>query len=172
MPSDSAEIFRLYLMRHAHAGWATPNVSDFDRPLDERGRYEARDVAEQALMSGARPEVLISSPALRCRQTTAAFLDVFRDLKSQEDEQLYSGGSEAYLGHIVQHRDAGSLMMIGHNPMIEALAHHLARPSAIISPILMGYPTAGLLVLAFQKPLPHKMLHAGEVLHFIAPSLT
>jgi phosphohistidine phosphatase len=172
MPSDSAETFRLYLMRHAHAGWATPNTSDFDRPLDERGRYEARDVAEQALMAGLRPEVLISSPARRCRETTAAFLDVFRDLVSREDEQLYSGGSDAYLRHIVDLRDANSLMIIGHNPMIEALAHHLTRPSAIISPIAMGYPTAGLLVLAFSKPLPHKMLHAGEALHFIAPSLT
>jgi phosphohistidine phosphatase len=172
MPPDSAETFRLYLMRHAHAGWATPNVSDFDRPLDERGRFEARDVAEQAFMAGVRPDVLVSSPARRCRQTTAAFLDVFRDLKSREDEQLYSGGSEAYLGHIAQHQDAGSLMIIGHNPMIEALAHHLARPSAIIAPIAMGYPTAGLLVLVFPKPLPHKLLHAGEALRFIAPSLT
>lgn len=172
MPPDSAETFRLYLMRHAHAGWAMPNTSDFERPLDERGRFEARDVAEQALMAGIRPQVLISSPARRCRETTTALLDVFRDLRSREDEQLYSGGSEAYLGHIVEHRDAGSLMIIGHNPMIEALAHHLARPNAIIAPIAMGYPTAGLLVLAFPKPLPHKMLHAGEALHFIAPSLT
>ena len=172
MPPDSAPTFRLYLMRHAHAGWATPNVSDFDRPLDERGRFEARDVAEQALMAGVRPDMLVSSPALRCRQTASAFLDVFRDLKSREDEQLYSGGSEAYLGHIRQHADARSLMIIGHNPMIEALAHHLARPSAIISPIAMGYPTAGLLALVFPRPLPHKMLHAGQAEHFIAPSLT
>ncbi|CAN7375439.1 SixA phosphatase family protein [Rhizobium sp. LjRoot254] len=172
MPSDSAETIRLYLMRHAHAGWATPNTSDFERPLDEQGRFEARDVAEQALMAGMRPDVLVSSPARRCRETTAAFLDVFRDLRSQEDEQLYSGGSDAYLGHIVAHRDVGSLMIIGHNPMIEALAHHLARPSAIIAPIAMGYPTAGLLALSFPKPLPHKMLHAGEALHFFTPALT
>ena len=172
MPSDSAPTFRLYLMRHAHAGWATPNMSDYDRPLDERGRFEARDVAEQALMAGVRPDILVSSPAVRCRQTTAAFLDVFRDLKAREDEQLYSGGSEAYLGHISQHGDARSLMIIGHNPMIEALAHHLARPSAITGPIAMGYPTAGLLALAFPMPLPHTMLQAGQVEHFIAPSFT
>jgi len=172
MPSDSAPTFHLYLMRHAHAGWAAPNTSDFDRPLDERGRFEARDVAEQALMAGVRPDMLVSSPALRCRQTTSALLDVFRDLKSREDEQLYSGGSEAYLSHIVLHGDIRSLMIVGHNPMIEALAHHLARPSAVIAPIAMGYPTAGLLVLAFPMPLPHKILHAGRAEHFIAPSLT
>ncbi|TIV15839.1 MAG: histidine phosphatase family protein, partial [Mesorhizobium sp.] len=32
---------RLYLLRHAKAGWALPGVRDFDRPLDESGKADA-----------------------------------------------------------------------------------------------------------------------------------
>ena len=67
MQRASPETFRLYLVRHAHAGWAMPGVSDFDRPLDEAGRLEARDVAEQAALAGLIPDNLVFSPALRCR---------------------------------------------------------------------------------------------------------
>ena len=88
MPDARAETFRLYLVRHAHAGWATPGVSDFDRSLDETGRFEARDVAEQAALAGLVPNVLVSSPALRCRQTTSALLDVFRSVRPMEDMAL------------------------------------------------------------------------------------
>ena len=172
MPVQSIGTLRLHLVRHAHAGWAAPGVSDFERPLDERGRYEARDVAEQALMAGLRPALLVSSPARRCRETAAVFLDIFRDLTMDEDAELYSGGSEAYLRHVARLDEIGSLMMVGHNPMIEALAHHLARESGVTRPLAVGYPTAGLLTIAFPAPLPRKLLHAGEALHVITPSLT
>ncbi|RUZ11954.1 histidine phosphatase family protein, partial [Mesorhizobium sp. M7A.F.Ca.US.007.01.2.1] len=32
---------RLYLLRHAKAGWALPGMRDFDRPLDASGRADA-----------------------------------------------------------------------------------------------------------------------------------
>ena len=172
MPSDSAEHFHLYLVRHAHAGWAAPNVSDFDRPLDDAGRHEARDVAEQALMAGLRPAALVCSPALRCRQTAAAFLDVFRDLHPIEDMQLYAGGTDAYLAQIVRYGTERSLMIVGHNPMIEALAHHLTRQSQMLAPIELGYPTAGLLAIAFPTPLPERLFRAGQAFQLITPSLT
>lgn len=172
MPASSAETFRLYLVRHAHAGWGAPGVSDFDRPLDETGRFEARDVAEQAALAGLVPEVLVSSPALRCRQTTSALLEVFRSIRPTEDMGLYSGGPEAYLELIRKHAPSGSLMIVGHNPMIEACAHHLSRESDVMTPLALGYPTAGLLAIDFARPLPQHLSHRGRPVAFITPSLT
>jgi phosphohistidine phosphatase SixA len=63
-------------------------------------------------------------------------------------------------------------MIVGHNPMVEALAHHLVRESRVTAAAAMGYPTAGLLSIAFPTPMPHKLLHAGEALQLITPSLT
>ena len=172
MPDASAETFRLYLVRHARAAWATPGISDFDRPLDETGRFEARDVAEQAALAGLVPEILVSSPALRCRQTTSILLDVFRSVKPTEDIALYSGGPDAYFAHIRRHGSHRSLMIVGHNPMIEACADHLSRESDILAPLAIGYPTAGLLALDFAAPFPARLEQRGRPVAFITPSLT
>jgi phosphohistidine phosphatase len=172
MQSPHAETFRLYLIRHAHAAWPAPGVSDFDRPLDETGRFEARDVAEQAALAGLTPDVLVSSPALRCRQTTSVLLDVFRSVRPSEDMGLYSGGPDAYFAQIRKHGAARSLMIVGHNPMIEACAHHLSRESDVMTPLAVGYPTAGLLAIEFASPLPEHLARRGQPVALIMPSLT
>ena len=172
MPSPSAETFRLYLVRHAHAGWGAPGIGDFDRTLDEAGRFEARDVAEQAVLAGLVPEALVSSPATRCRQTTLALLDVFRAVRPTEDMLLYSGGPDAYFAQIRRHADGDSLMIVGHNPMIEAVAHHIARPSGLTSALCSGYPTAGLLAIDLARPLPDNLAQCGEAVALLTPSLT
>lgn len=172
MPNPPAATFRLYLVRHAHAAWGTPGVSDFDRPLDETGRLEARDVAEQAALAGLIPEVLVSSPALRCRQTTAVLLDVFRSVTPTEDMMLYSGGPDAYFEQIRRHGSRRSLMIVGHNPMIEACAHHLSRESDVMTALAIGYPTAGFLAIDFVSPLPDYLTHRGQPVALITPSLT
>jgi len=172
MPNTGAGIFRLYLVRHAHAAWGSPGVSDFDRTLDDRGRHEARDIAEQAMLAGLAPDVIVSSPAQRCRQTTSAMLEVFRAVRPLEDLALYSGGTDAYIAHILQHAGRGSLMIVGHNPMIEALAHHIARTSDVLAPLAAGYPTAGLLAIDIARPLPDVLAQAGEPVMLVTPSLT
>src|SRR3954454_205505 len=56
------------LLRHAHAvnrhAWSGP---DLERPLNERGLREAEALVE--LLSAVPVRRLLSSPALRCRQT-------------------------------------------------------------------------------------------------------
>ena len=60
----------LVLVRHAHAGskrrWSGP---DLQRPLSARGRAQAQDLA--ALLADLGVTRLLSSPALRCRQSLA-----------------------------------------------------------------------------------------------------
>jgi phosphohistidine phosphatase len=172
MPNTDAGIFRLYLVRHAHAAWGSPGVSDFDRPLDDRGRHEARDIAEQAMLAGLAPDFIVTSPAQRCRQTTAALLEVFRAVQPVEDLALYSGGTEAYLAHILEHAGRGSLMIVGHNPMVEAVAHHIARMSDVLAPLAAGYPTAGLLAIDIARPRPDMLAQTGEPVVLVTPSLT
>ena len=63
-------------------------------------------------------------------------------------------------------------MIVGHNPMIEACAHHLSRESDILAPLAIGYPTAGLLAIDFTAPLPELLKHRGQPVALITPSLT
>lgn len=63
----------LYLLRHAHAGDPSAWAGDDDlRPLSGRGRQEARDLGEFLGRLAFVPDLLISSPKARARQTAEA----------------------------------------------------------------------------------------------------
>ncbi|MEI9909506.1 MAG: histidine phosphatase family protein [Bacteroidota bacterium] len=44
-----AEGKTLILIRHAKSDWSTASLSDFDRPLNERGRKDAPEMAKRLL---------------------------------------------------------------------------------------------------------------------------
>ena len=170
MANDAS--FRLYLLRHAHAAWPVPGSRDFDRPLDAHGRAEARDITEQALLAGFRPDLVIASPAERCRQTAETFASAFDGLALEYDRDLYANGEAVYLDRIRSHFARPSLMLVGHNPMIETVALQLSEKSDVLAPLIAGYPTAGLLVLDFTRPLDGDVFHAATPVALITPSFT
>lgn len=172
MTATEGAVFHLHLLRHANAAWPEPGRGDFDRVLDARGRLEARDVALKAREADIRPEWIVSSPASRCAETTAIFLDAATGLSATFDETLYSGGMEAYMEEIHLNRDRTSLMLVGHNPMIEGLATMLTEPGTVAQQLGWGYPTAGLLTLEFDRPLPLSLVHKGRAVQLITPDLT
>lgn len=61
----------IFLIRHGSAGVrdTDPNNSDIDRPLDELGFEQADLIADLLADEGAKR--VLSSPAMRCRQTLA-----------------------------------------------------------------------------------------------------
>lgn len=170
MATDNGDVFRLHLMRHAHAAWPAAGTRDFDRPLDERGREEALDVARQAHGIGLRPQIVISSPAQRCLETASIFTEATGGPTPRFDGALYSEGMDAYLTQIHQNLYAGSLLLIGHNPMIEALAGILAASGPMETALAYGYPTAGLLTLEFAAPLPGDLMHKGKPIGLLMAS--
>ena len=58
---------RLIIMRHAEADWG---LNDFDRPLTKRGHEQAAAAGAWLAARGYIPEQIMSSSALRTRQTT------------------------------------------------------------------------------------------------------
>ncbi|QPB21550.1 MULTISPECIES: SixA phosphatase family protein [Rhizobium] len=146
LPSPS----RIYLLRHAEAAWAQPGERDFDRPLNEKGYDDAELVADRAADKGYRPELLISSTARRCRETTDA---VHRAMGLSLDiryvDQLYNATPEVYLD-IIDSQTVGSVMLVGHNPTTEQTLEALIGHDALLRALPDGFPTAGLAVLDFD----------------------
>ena len=70
-------MIQLVLARHAKSDWVDESLDDHDRPLNDRGRRDAPAMARSVLRHGVRPEVLLSSTALRARTTAEAFGDEF-----------------------------------------------------------------------------------------------
>lgn len=60
----------LYLVRHAKSDWSNLFLRDFDRPLNARGEYSAPLMGEYLSKQGIKPDLILSSPALRAKTTT------------------------------------------------------------------------------------------------------
>ena len=68
----------LYLLRHAKSSWDDSRVSDFDRPLNNRGRREAEKIAEYMKENKYIPEYIICSTAKRTRETLDLILNIIK----------------------------------------------------------------------------------------------
>ncbi|MEQ1952436.1 histidine phosphatase family protein [Mesorhizobium sp. CN2-181] len=162
----------LYLLRHAKAGWAQPGMRDFDRPLDAAGVRDAEKIG--SIMRGRAyvPDLTLCSTALRARQTlegVAGHADIGRAVFI---EALYSEDAAGYLSIVHKQGGHGSLLIIGHNPMMEDLA--IAVAGAGEAPALhllrSGFPTSGLAVIGFQAPLSEARPGQGHVEAFVTPA--
>lgn len=152
LTSFGTSTFRLYLLRHARAAWAEPGKTDFDRTLDDDGFAEAEVVAEEAADQGYRPDLIISSTAVRCKQTAEPFhRTVSEELSIDYVDSLYSGSVSTYAELAFADRQEKAVMIVGHNPMIEEFFHSLVGKEMAESAAPFGYPTAGLAILDFDK---------------------
>lgn len=125
---------RLTLVRHAKSDWSDRALDDFDRPLNERGRRDAPDMAMRARAAGLVPTLMISSPARRALETAHVFADALgypRPRIRQPDEAYLASPGE--LLDLVRKRGgtARHLMLFGHNPGISAFGAWLAGDDSL-----------------------------------------
>lgn len=147
---------RIYLLRHAKSGWAEPGGRDFDRILSDAGFAEAELLAEQAADRSYRPEVILSSTAMRCRQTAEAIGRAFSGLvELQFVDALYNAPADTYLEILNSNGRHASMMLVGHNPAIEEVFAHLVGDDVLARTVPEGYPTAGLAVIDAVDPDRH-----------------
>src|SRR5437762_1064955 len=59
----------LYLIRHAKSDWSVPGEKDFERTLNSRGYTDAPRIGRELSEKGVKPDLIISSPALRAKLT-------------------------------------------------------------------------------------------------------
>jgi phosphohistidine phosphatase len=90
---------QLYILRHAKSAWDTDAPADFDRPLAKRGQKDAPRIGKWMHTHGLKPDVVISSPALRAKQTAIAVCGKlkFKQDAIQFDERIYEASSRTLL---------------------------------------------------------------------------
>jgi phosphohistidine phosphatase len=120
-------MIRVALVRHAKSDWRDPDVPDHDRPLNKRGRRDAPAQAARLADTGFRPDVILSSTALRARTTAQAFADEF-GLDVDLQEQLYGASAPVLLRAIETAglEGAGSVLIVAHDPGMTDLAYALS----------------------------------------------
>lgn len=119
----------LLLVRHAKSSWEHPGTSDHDRPLNDRGLRDAPEMGRRLAARGVRPDVILSSTAVRARTTAELIAEAlgFGVGRVITDERLYAASADEVLRVIGELDDEVSCaIVVGHNPETASLAHRLS----------------------------------------------
>lgn len=117
-------MIRLALVRHAKSDWGDPGLDDHDRPLNDRGMRDAPHMAARLAATGFRPDVILSSTALRARTTAEAFAAELGVAVSL-DPELYGAPPRTILAAAAATR-AATVVVVAHDPGLSALAASLS----------------------------------------------
>ena len=117
---------KLYLIRHAKSSWKDLFVDDFDRPLNKRGKKDAPLMGKRLKEKGIKPDLIISSPALRAKTTAQVIAKELGFKEIVYDEKIYEAEEET-LYEIVKNLDSRykTVFLVGHNPGLNMLAEKL-----------------------------------------------
>jgi phosphohistidine phosphatase len=116
------------LIRHAKSSWEEFGVSDFERPLNQRGRRDAPVMASRLQKLGFTPDLLVSSTAKRARKTAKLFAEVLGIDKGHILllDELYLAEPENFERVIAKLDDRfNRIAVFAHNPGITTYANRM-----------------------------------------------
>lgn len=121
-------MLQLTLIRHAKSSWEDPSLSDFDRPLNDRGLHDAPMMGEILRATLAPIDRLLSSPALRAI-TTARLIAAqlgYPETGIEQEPRLYDASLDTLLT-VIDSFDSrlGHCALVAHNPGLSQLAAYL-----------------------------------------------
>lgn len=152
---------RLILVRHAKSSWDYAELSDFERPLNTRGRRDAPAMAKRLAAALQPPVKLVSSPALRAITTAHIFAEAYGipHLAIRVEPGIYEASHGTLLGLVQQLDDADQqVLLFGHNPGLSELALMLARCT------FADLPTCAVATLRFDAASWREVRRGGGVL--------
>jgi phosphohistidine phosphatase len=121
----------LSVLRHAKTERPDKYDRDMERPLTKRGRRDARTMGR--VVADVEPSVdwLISSPAVRTRQTVDELL---RNLSLAQsvawEDEVYNASADALLSLLSRTTSrAKHVLLVGHNPSVAELVAGLSAGS-------------------------------------------
>ncbi len=130
----------LYLVRHAKSSWDSPNLTDFERPLNDRGRKAAPLMAKYIFDKGILPQRFVSSEAVRAISTARLFADKMQYAQKDidQDSRIYNSTSPELL-KVIQSLDDNynSIALFGHDTSITVTTEELSNQR------FLHFPTCG-----------------------------
>jgi phosphohistidine phosphatase len=164
----------LTLFRHAKSSWDHANLTDFDRPLNERGKRDAPVMGRYLIKHDLIPDLILCSAAQRARETLdLAWADWPSRPHAEYSEALYLATTDTMLG-ILRNVELHSahVMMIAHNPGIHSFAMSMAGTGEADARHALSskYPTAAIASITFDvKRWPDIKPGSGTLQLFMTP---
>ena len=119
----------LLLVRHAKSSWDDITQKDFDRPLNDRGKKDAPEMAKRIAEKEIELDLIVSSPAKRAKKTASLFAEELG--LGKEDitlvEGLYEPSVESFQTTVSNLPDkAAAVAIFSHNPAITEFVNTLS----------------------------------------------
>lgn len=111
----------LILIRHAKSSWEQDALSDSERPLNERGKKDAPEMARRLRKRNVKVDAFLSSPAERAFRTARYFAKVFEVKKDEiKVENVLYGALPSQFEQVVAalKNKWDAVALFSHNPGI------------------------------------------------------
>ncbi len=137
----------LVFVRHAKSSWDNPGLSDFERPLNKRGKNDAPFMAKLIASKGIKPDIIYSSPAKRAYTTCKHFA---KELNYPKDDiirkpLIYEYGPNDILRMVEKSDDRNNVIFVfGHNPDTTHMVNFLSGEH------IGNVPTCGVACIDFD----------------------
>lgn len=123
----------LFMIRHAKAETVFA-LNDFERPLNERGKKDAPDMAGRMLEKKIKIDAFVSSPAMRAKQTAELFAAAYGFKKSDVIffSALYHASPEDFREVVAQFDDhLNRVAVFSHNPGITHFVNEMGTAQQV-----------------------------------------
>ncbi|HVE57279.1 MAG TPA: histidine phosphatase family protein [Pyrinomonadaceae bacterium] len=152
----------LFVLRHAKSSWENPDWSDFERPLNSHGLDSARFIGGLIYERGLQPQIIVSSPAKRAKQTAVLVKEIAEVSKPVKfDERIYEASPLALFNLIREFDEKWeSALIVGHNPGFENLVRMLTGET-------VSMPTAALARINLEIENWHDLETNSNELEFL-----
>ncbi len=142
---------QIYILRHAQKDTRSKQA-DIDVPLTNEGKEQARNLGKYLKNQAVNPGVIMSSDALRTRQTAENLLQGWeRDQEVIFLRELYFNTAGGILTLVQQLDDlVTSVLLVGHNPGIHQFTILMSdyRDGANLQKIKIEFPPCGFVGLS------------------------
>ncbi len=158
---------RIYLIRHAKSSWKEENLSDFERPLNKRGKSDLEFMAQRLKSFGVIPDLILSSLAKRAKTTAKGIAQIigYNKSKIKYVDSLYESSYQTYR-YILDSLDddIDSVFIVAHNPTITEAGEILSGA------ILTNMPTCSIVCMEFDVDSFKEIEEgSGKILFFDYP---
>lgn len=131
----------LYVVRHAKSSWDDLSLSDFERPLNRRGKRDAPRMGKRLKEKKVVPDLMLSSPAKRALSTCEEIAHAleYPKEKIKTDRKLYHADEGSLLEVVRSLKDKHDVAFIfGHNPGLTDFVN------ALMNATIGNVPTCGI----------------------------
>jgi phosphohistidine phosphatase len=125
----------IYILRHGEAQPRSEDLPEADRKLTPKGKLDVERVARLAWAAKIQPDLVLSSPYARAKETAQIAIRVFQSKPPllETPALLPNSSPKQVWKEVKSHPDAQQLMLVGHEPQLSDLvAYFLASPELLL----------------------------------------